>query len=116
MQQGQVWQQASDSAGSRISQSNAYRLIHAVRRHGEAALKDGRHGHPIKLCGEARAFLEDACRKAPHTPSSTVQKALRERFALNVSVSQINRVRAVDQQEREMYELDVRPVQSSATR
>ncbi len=90
MQQGQPWQQASAPAGLRISQSNAYRLMKAVRQHGETALKDGRHGHPVKLRGEVRAFLEDACRKALHTPSSLIQRLFQERFG----VSQINRVRA----------------------
>ena len=56
-------------------------------------LSDGRHGHPSKLRGEARAFLEETCRQAPQTPSSTIQIALRERFDLQVSISQINRVR-----------------------
>src|SRR5437773_1215305 len=55
---------------------------------------DGRHGHPSKLRGEARAFLEATCREAPRTPSPTLRAALRERFNLQVSVSQINRVRA----------------------
>ena len=49
---------------------------------------------PSKLRGEARTFLEDACREAPQTPSSTIQAALRERFELSMSISQINRVRA----------------------
>jgi len=94
MQEGHAWQQASVKAGLQTSQSNAYRLWLAVRQHGEMALEDGRHGHPIKLRGEARTFLEEYCQKAPHTPSSTVQVALRERFNLSVSISQINRVRA----------------------
>lgn len=80
MQQGDRWQTAAAYAGLQISQSNAYRLMKAFRQQGESALEDGRHGHPIKLRGEARTLLEDYCRQAPHTPSSTVQVALRERF------------------------------------
>jgi len=94
MQEGHSWQTAAAKAGLQISQSNAYRLWQAWRTCGEMALSDGRHGHPSKLHAEVRTFLEDACRKAPHTPSSTIQTALRERFNLSVSVSQINRVRA----------------------
>jgi transposase len=94
MQQGQTWQQASAKAEVQISQSNAYRLWRAFRQHGETALKDGRHGHPAKLRGEMRAFLEDTCRKTPSTPSSVIQRLLQERFDLRVSVSQINRVQA----------------------
>jgi transposase len=94
MQAGQSWQVAAATAGVQTSQSTAYRLLQVVRKQGETALLDGRHGHPSKLRGEARTFLEDYCRKTPQTPSSTVQAALRERFNLSVSVSQINRVRA----------------------
>jgi len=94
MQEGQSWQKAAASAGLQISQSNAYRLMKAVRQRGEAALSDGRHGHRSLLRGAARAFLEEKCRQAPQIPSSTIQIALRERFDLCVSISQINRVRA----------------------
>ncbi len=94
MQTGQAWQTAAAQAGLQISQSNAYRLWLAVRQHGEIALQDGRHGHPIKLRGEARTFLEGTCRETPSTPSSIIQAVLRERFELSMSISQINRVRA----------------------
>jgi hypothetical protein len=40
-------------------------------------------------------FSREQCSQAPHTPSSTIQAELRERFELRVSISQINRVRAV---------------------
>lgn len=94
MQAGQSWQQANASAGLQMSQSNVYRLWLAVRQRGETALSDGRHGHSSKLRGAARSFLEEQCRQAPHLPSSALQAALRERFDLQVSVSQSNRVRA----------------------
>lgn len=94
MQASYSWQTAAAEAGVQTSQSNAYRLWGAFRQRGEMALEDGRHGHPSKLRGEARTFLEERCRQAPQTPSSTIQAALRERFELCVSISQINRVRA----------------------
>lgn len=94
MQAGQSWQVAAAFAGMETSQSTAYRLLQVVQKRGEAALQDGRQGHPIKLRGEARAFLEASCRQAPSTPSSTLQTALLERFDLSISISQINRVRA----------------------
>ena len=93
LQEGQSWQTSAAKAGLQISQSSAYRLWGAFRQRGETALSDGRHGHPIKLRGAARAFLEEQCRQAPQTPSSTIQVGLRERFDVSVSVSQINRVR-----------------------
>lgn len=92
---GQSWQEIARAKALPLKRAMAYRLVHAIRTSGDAAFADGRHGHPSKLRGTARAFLEEQCRQAPSTPSSTVQEALRERFALNVSVSQINRVRAV---------------------
>ena len=94
MQEGQSWQRASAKAGLQISQSNAYRLWRAFRQRGETALSDGRHGHPSKLRRAARVLLEERCRQAPQTPSSTIQVELQERFDLHMSVSQINRVRA----------------------
>ena len=94
LQEGQSWQTPATKAGLQISQSSAYRLWGAFRHRGETALSDGRHGHPSKLRGAARAFLEEQCRQAPQTPSSVIQVELRERFDLDVSVSQINRVRA----------------------
>jgi transposase len=91
---GQSWQEVSAGPAVPLKRAMAYRLLRAVRTQGNNALQDGRHGHPSKLRGEARAFLEATCRRAPSTPSSTLQAALRERFDLQVSVSQINRVRA----------------------
>lgn len=53
MQEGQSWQAAAALAGIQTSQSTAYRLLQVVRKRGEAALQDGRHGHPSKLRAEA---------------------------------------------------------------
>jgi len=94
MEQGLPWHEAAKRAGLPISQSTAYRLRQRMREGGEQALHEGRHGHPIKLRGEVRKFLEETCRQAPHTPSHEIQRHLSERFSLSVSVSQINRVRA----------------------
>ena len=94
MLEGHSWQQVSAGALVPLKRAMAYRLLRAVRIKGPIALQDGRHGHPSKLRGEARAFLEAFCREAPCTPSPTLQAALREHFDLQVSVSQINRVRA----------------------
>lgn len=94
MQDGYSYQAATDLAGVPVSQSTAYRLLQVVRKQGEAAFQDGRHGHPRKLRGPVRTFLEDQCRQAPSTPSSVIQRLLHECFDLRVSISQINRVRA----------------------
>jgi transposase len=94
MEQGLPWHEAAKCAGLEISQSTAYRLRQRMRQGGEQALREGRHGHPIKLRGEVRHWLELTCQQAPHTPSREIQKQLAQRFTLQVSVSQINRVRA----------------------
>src|SRR5215831_13336895 len=94
MQRGHSYQAAIALTEIDVSQATAYRLSQAVRKRGEAALRDGRHGHPVKLRGAARTFLEERCRQAPQPPSSIIQMELQEHFDLSVSVSQINRVRA----------------------
>src|SRR6266702_4448938 len=94
MEQGLSWHEAAKQAGLQISQSTAYRLRQRMRRGGKQALQEGRHGHPAKVRGEVREFLKETCRQAPHTPSHEIQARLSERFALPISVSQINRVRA----------------------
>lgn len=94
MEQGLPWHEAARLAGLQISQSTAYRLRQRMRQGGEQALREGRHGHPIKLRGEVRTFLEETCRQDPATPSHEIQTRLAQQFSLQVSVSQINRVRA----------------------
>jgi putative transposase len=94
MEQGLSWQEAAKHVGLEISQSTAYRLRQRMRQGGKQALLEGRHGHPIKLRGEVRQWLEQTCQRALHTPSHVIQTQLAQRFSLQVSVSQINRVRA----------------------
>jgi transposase len=94
MLQGQSWVTAAAAAGYPLRRSGAYRLLSAVRSHGEAALRDGRQGHPSKLRGPVRQWLEDYCRGAPQASGAQVQRALEAQCGLRVSVSQINRVRA----------------------
>ena len=94
MLEGRTFQEVSKGSDVPLKRAMAYRLLHAVRTQGESALQDGRHGHPVKLRGAARTFLEEYCRQAPSTPSSAIQALLQERFGLSMSVSQINRVRA----------------------
>ena len=94
MQQGLSWQEARQEVGLCLSRSTVFRLRQRVHLMGAEAAQDGRHGHPVKLRGEVREFLEETCRQAPHMPSHQIQARLSERFALSVSVSQLNRVRA----------------------
>lgn len=94
MLEGRTFQEVSKGSDVPLKRAMAYRLLRAVRTQGESALQDGRHGHPVKLRGAARTFLEEYCRQAPSTPSSAIQTLLQERFGLDISTSQINRVRA----------------------
>ncbi len=94
MLEGRSFQEASKGSPVPLKRAMAYRLLGAVRTQGESALQDGRHGHPVKLRGAARTFLEAYCQQEPSTPSSTIQTLLQERFGLSMSTSQINRVRA----------------------
>ncbi len=91
--EGRAFQEVSRGSAVPVKRAMAYRLLRAVRTQGTIALQDRRQGHPSKLRGEVRIFLETSCRAAPHTPSSVVQTQLQERFDVNVSISQINRVR-----------------------
>ncbi len=65
-----------------------------VRIEGARALRDRRHGHPVKLREPMREWLAAFCRAAPTTTGRTVQTALLEQFGLQISISQINRLRA----------------------
>ena len=95
MQAGQSWQEAATNAGFRISRASAYRLLRRVHAERAVALDDQRHGHPTKLREPVRDWLAAFCRAAPEATGQTIQAALFERFGLQVSVSQINRLRAV---------------------
>jgi transposase len=64
------------------------------RTQGEAALQDGRHGHPAKLREAVLQWLQAFCRTSPQTPSREVQAALQEQFGIQVSIGHLNRVRA----------------------
>lgn len=94
MQAGHPWHEAAVMAEVHIGRSAAYQLLRNVRLRGDAALQDGRHGHPAKLRPPVREFLEITCREAPDTPSHVMQAALQERFGILVSLGHLNRVRA----------------------
>jgi transposase len=58
------------------------------------ALEDQRHGHPTKARQPVREWLAAFCRAAPEATGRTVQEALLAHLGLQISVSQINRLRA----------------------
>jgi len=95
LRQGLPWREATREAAVTMSRRTAYRFLRRVRMEGEAAaVQERRHGHAYKVCGPIREWLALYCRAAPSHSGTQIQAALRERFGLTVSVSQINRVRA----------------------
>ena len=77
-----------------LHRATVYRLHQRFKTDPETALADGRQGHPSKLRGEVRAWLETFCRTTPDCTSRTVQTARSERFGVRVSIAHLNRVRA----------------------
>src|SRR5215472_6867418 len=95
MLQGQPWHEAVVAAGLRISRSTAYHLLKRVRTEGEAALTDGRHGHPTKLRPPVRQWLEGYWQDRPGATCQEAQVALEGQFGVRVSQSHLSRVRTV---------------------
>ena len=77
-----------------MHRTTIYRLLKRVQREGEGAFNDGRHGHPVKLRGEIRAFLLEHCQNHASAASREIQRLVAERFGISVGISQLNRVRA----------------------
>src|SRR5258708_26998106 len=94
MQAGQPWQAAAAAAGIQVSRSTAYRWQHEVRTRGEAALQDGRQGHPAKVLPRVLHWLELRCQVTPLVPSSQLQRELQEQLGVHISISHLNAVRA----------------------
>ena len=94
MQAGQPWPVAAAAAGIQVSRSTAYRWQQEVRTRGEAALQDGRHGHPAKVRPSVLQWLESRCQATPQIPSSELQRELQEQLGVRISMSHLNAVRA----------------------
>ena len=77
-----------------MHRTTVYRLLKRMQREGENGFADRRHGHPVKLRGEALTLLKEHCQSNPSASSSAVQRLLQERLDLCISISQLNRVRA----------------------
>lgn len=94
MQAGQSWQAAAAAAGIQVSRSTVYRWRHLVGTRGEAALEDGRHGHPAKVRPPVLHWLESRCQEGSQVPSSQLQRELHEQLGVYISISHLNAVRA----------------------
>jgi transposase len=95
---GHSWQSAVSQSGLHISRSTAYRLRQQARDEDKAALVflDDRHGHPYTLTEPVRMWMVEFCTNNPQVASSRVQAELKSIFGIEVSVSQLNRVRAAN--------------------
>jgi transposase len=93
---GHSWQTAAAQSQLHVSRSTAYRLVKLARdeEKAERAFLDDRHGHSYKLTEPVRVWMTEFCTTDPQVASSRVQRELKSRFGVAVSVSQINRVRA----------------------
>jgi len=94
MQAGQPWQAAAAVAGIQVSRSTAYRWQQEVHTRGEAALPDGRHGHPAKVLPRVLHWLESRLQASSLVPSSHLQRELQEQLGVRISISHLNAVRA----------------------
>jgi len=94
MEQGLPWHEATKRAEIQSSHSTAYRLRQRMRKVGEQACREGRHGHPVKLRGEVRKFLEQTCQQAPSPLSHATERSWCSSFPRRLSGSHINRFRA----------------------
>ncbi len=93
---GYSWQAAVAQSQLHVSRATAYRLRQLARdeEKAERAFLDDRHGHPYKLTEPVCMWMVEFCTNNPQVASSRVQAELKSTFGIEVSVSQINRVRA----------------------
>jgi len=94
MQAGVSWQEAATAAGVQTSRATAYRWKQEARTRGEAALQDGRKGHPAKVLPAVLNWLGSRCQAPSRVASSQVQKELQEQLGVRLSISHLNAVRA----------------------
>src|SRR5712692_9124998 len=94
MEAGVSWQEAATTAGVQTSRASAYRWKQEARLRGEAALQDGRHGHPAKVLPAVLHWLESRCQATSPVASSQVQKELQAQLGVRISISHLNAVRA----------------------
>lgn len=94
MEAGVSWQEAATIAGVQTSRATAYRWKQEARTRGEAALQDGRHGHPAKVLPAVLHWLESRCQATSQVASSQLQAELQEQLGVQISISHLNAVRA----------------------
>ena len=91
---GKSWQIAAQEAHLPISRASAFRLARLAREAGDERLREGRHGHPSKLRGAVREWLEQHYQQHPTATATAVQCLLQEQFGVTLSMTHLNRFRA----------------------
>lgn len=76
VEQGASAKVARVSSAVAMHRTTVYRLLKRVQSEGEKALTDGRHGHPVKLRGEALTVLMERCQTTPCVASPALQRRL----------------------------------------
>lgn len=76
-----------------FQQSRAYQLLKQARSTGQIDWHDAWHGHPAKFQPEITSWLKQHCQNTPLLTSRQLQLELGQQFNLQVSRSQINRLR-----------------------
>ena len=94
MEAGLSWREAARTVGVQTSRATAYRWKQEIHTRGEAALQDGRHGHPAKVLPVVLHWLELRCQATSLVASSHLQKELQEQLGVQISISHLNAVRA----------------------
>ena len=101
MAAGSRWDEAAHATGLPMGRTTAYRLYQRYRVMGEAALIDGRHGHPAKMRPAVRGWLADYCRENPTLTNRVVRAAPASRGPQIASAAHQHSHRfAVDQRHR----------------
>src|SRR5213080_1593783 len=94
MEAGVSWQEAATTAEVQTSRATAYRWRQEARTRGEAALQDGRQGHPAKVLPPVLHWLESRCQATSRVASSQLQRELQEQLGVRLSISHLNAIRA----------------------
>jgi transposase len=93
---GQSWPTAVAESHLHLSRATPSRLVQQARNedHAIMAFLDDRHAHPYKVTEPVQVWINQLCSENRQLPSSLVQRELKSRFGVAVSVRQLNRVRA----------------------
>ena len=87
MEHGMTATEARLTSPVPMHRTTVYRLLKRVKREGEQALAERRHGYPAKLRGEILTWMLDYCQNHRTASSADVQHRLSERFNYSVSMS-----------------------------